>query len=167
VPTFPNARYIFARAEWEHWQAEAAKTDLPRTGNYIADSVLPIVEAGRAVLVEVDHAIEDGVWLEPLTGHSPGMVGVHLRPKAGRGAGAAAGEAILCGDTMHSIIQVRLPDWSTSFCTDQAAARAMRRRFLARCADKDVLVYPAHFPGPTGGRIESTADGFRFRFVGE
>lgn len=168
VPTFPNARYIFARREWAHWQAEAAATGLPRTGDYIADSVLPIVEAGRAVLVETDHQIEDGVWLDPLPGHTPGLVGLHLR-----GAGAAArnpshgGEAILCGDLMHSIVQVVLPDWSTNFCADQAAARVTRRAFLERHADSGMLVYPAHFPGPSGGRIETTPAGFRFRFIGE
>ena len=159
VPTFPNARYVFARTEWEHWQKLAAETGLPRTGNYIADSVLPIVEANRAVLVDTDHAIEDGVWLDPLPGHSPGAVGVHLD--------SGGQEAVLCGDMMHHMIQCRLPDWSTNFCTDQAAARATRRGFLERYADTDVLICPAHFPAPTIGRIESVAEEFTFRFIGE
>jgi len=159
VPTFPNARYVFARAELEHWQRLAAETGLPRTGDYIADSVLPIVEHGRAVVVETDHGIEDGVWLDPLPGHTPGAVGVHLS--------SGGHEAVLCGDTMHHMIQCYLPDWSTNFCTDQAAARATRRGFLERYADTDVLVYPAHFPAPSGGRIESTAKAFAFRYLGE
>jgi glyoxylase-like metal-dependent hydrolase (beta-lactamase superfamily II) len=159
APTFPNARYIFARTEWEHWQRLAAETGLPRTGDYIADSVLPVVEAGRATLVEMDHAIEDGVWLDPLPGHSPGLVGVHLK--------SGGGEAVLCGDLMHHAIQCRLPDWSTNFCTDQAAARATRRKFLERYADTDTLIWPAHFPAPTGGYIESAPEEFTFRFMGE
>src|SRR5262249_19097546 len=38
VPTFPNARYVLARSEWEHWSAE------PDEWNQIilADSVRPI-----------------------------------------------------------------------------------------------------------------------------
>lgn len=159
VPTFPNARYIFSGTEFDHWRKLAAETGLPRTGNYVADSVLPIVEANRADLVETDHAIEDGVWLDPLPGHSPGSLGVHLR--------SGGAEAILCGDMMHHAIQCRFPDWSTNFCTDQAMARRTRRTFLERHADTDMLVFPAHFPGPTGGRIESRADGFAFRFVDE
>lgn len=159
VPSFPNARYLFARTEFEHWKALAAATGLPRTGNYIEDSVLPIVEANRAVLVDTDHCIEDGVWLEPLPGHSPGAVGLHL--------GSGGCEAILCGDMMHHMIQCRLPDWSTNFCTDQAAARETRRCFLERHADTGMLVFPAHFPGPTGGRIESAAEAFTFRYIGE
>ncbi len=163
VPTFPNARYIFAKKEWEHWQQLATETQLPRTGNYIADSVLPIVEAGRADLVESDHEIETGIWLEPLPGHSPGLVGVNLSSGGGR--------AILCGDLMHHKIQCHFPDWSTNFCTDQSAARTMRRSFLDRHAETDTLVYPAHFPAPTGGRIErAPADvggEFTFTFLGE
>ena len=119
VPTFPNARYLFARTEYEHWQKLAAETGLPRTGDYFTDSVLPVMEAGRADLVDSDFGIEDGVWLDPLPGHSPGAVGLHLK--------SAGGEAVLSGDTMHHMIQCHLPDWSTNFCTDQAQARATRR----------------------------------------
>lgn len=159
VPTFPNARYVFARTEWEHWRKVAAETDLPWTGNYIADSVLPIVEANRAVFVETDHEIETGVWLDPLPGHTPGAVGVHLS-SGGR-------EAVLCGDVMHHMIQCYLPDWSTHFCTDQDQARVTRRKFLASYADTDMLVFPSHFPAPTGGYIESATNEFTFRFIGE
>lgn len=49
VPTFPNARYVFARAELEHWQqvAAAADPDEPINHGSYQDSVLPVVEAGR------------------------------------------------------------------------------------------------------------------------
>jgi glyoxylase-like metal-dependent hydrolase (beta-lactamase superfamily II) len=159
VPTFPKAKYIFSRTDWEHWSKLAAETGLPRTGDYIADSVLPVVEAKRAVMVETDHAIEDGVWFDPLPGHSPGAVGVHLKSNGY--------EAVLCGDTMHHMIQCRLPDWSTNFCTDQRLARITRRALLERYADTDTLICPAHFPLPTIGRVESSSNGFNFRYIGE
>ena len=53
VPTFPNARYLFSRREFDHWNAEHAKTPLP----HFADSVLPVVEAGRAEFVPSDHGV--------------------------------------------------------------------------------------------------------------
>ena len=43
------------------------------------DRVLPVVEAGQAVLVEFDHQIEDGIWLEGAPGHTPGNVMLRLR----------------------------------------------------------------------------------------
>jgi len=80
--------------------------------------------------------------------------------------GPGCDEAVLCGDMMHHMIQCHLPDWSTNFCTNQAATRATRRAFLERYADTDTLIYPAHFPAPTGSRIEATSEAFTFRYIG-
>ena len=73
VPTFPNAKYLFARKEWEFWKQESERDSSTGDGS-IVDSVVPIVEAGKAVLVEGDHAIDDQVFLEPTPGHTPGHV---------------------------------------------------------------------------------------------
>ena len=157
VPTFPNAKYVFAKREYEHWEQEAASTGLPRTGNYMADSVLPIVEAGRAVFVDMDHELDTNVVLYPLPGHTPGQCGVHMK--------GGGGEAIITADMMHHPIQVVYPDWSTMFDTDAAAAHRTRRAFLEKYADSDTLVIPAHFMSPSAGRVESTKGNFRFRFT--
>ena len=159
IPTFPNAKYIFSRREYNHWKALATETGLPRTGNYFSDSILPIVEAEQALMVDASYAPEDGVWLESFPGHTPDALGMHLKSNGD--------EAILCGDLMHHKLQCHLPDWSTNFCTDQNLARKTRSDFLKRYADTDTLIFPAHFPEPTGGHIESTSDGFTFRFIGE
>lgn len=157
VPTFPKARYIFAKAEWEHWQRMSRENQLQRTGDYVADSVLPIVDAGRADLVATDHQISDGIWLDPLPGHTPGLVGVHLKN--------AGGEAIFCGDMMHHPLQVARPQMSTNFDTDQKQAAATRRKFLERTVGTNTLVVPAHFPGATSGYVqERGAGGYGFKF---
>ena len=73
VPTFPNARYLFARSEWAHWSSEAGMAEaLEAYGDVIGDSVRPIVDAGLATFVETDHAITPEVRLEPTPGHTPG-----------------------------------------------------------------------------------------------
>ena len=159
VPTFPNARYIFARTELDFWLAQSEQGLMTRTGDYVADSVIPILDAKRELLVEMDHQIEDGITLAPLPGHTPGQVGLHI---ASGGA-----EAMLCGDLMHHMIQCHIPDWSTIACADQAAARATRTAFLDRYADTDVTILPSHFPNPSAGRIVPTGEAFGFRYVGE
>jgi len=63
VPTFPTATYIFARDEFEFWKQESA-TGREEFG-LIDDSVMPIVEAGRALLVAGDHVIDDRLQFEP------------------------------------------------------------------------------------------------------
>ena len=75
VPTFPRARYLFARREWEHWSTEPD----PDTARIMADSVAPIVEAGLATLVDAEHRLSSEIWLEPTPGHTPGHVSVRLR----------------------------------------------------------------------------------------
>src|SRR5206468_3421113 len=47
VPTFPKARYVFGKTEFDYWIETHAKTPVPP----IADSVLPIVEAKRHEVV--------------------------------------------------------------------------------------------------------------------
>jgi len=74
---------------------------------------------------------------------------------------------MLCADLMHHPLQVRYPEWSTRFCTDPAQARETRIRFFNAHANTKRLVFPAHFPSPTGGIIERDGKDFRFIFDGE
>jgi glyoxylase-like metal-dependent hydrolase (beta-lactamase superfamily II) len=150
VPTFPRARYLFARREWEHWTGE----DEEGTKRILADSVAPVLEAGLAQLVEMDHRVADGIWLEPTPGHTPGHVSVRL---ASDGA-----EAVITGDLMHHPVQVAEPGWQSSFDTDPTRARETRRAFCARYADRPVAVLGTHFHHPTAGWIVSDRNGWRF-----
>ncbi len=150
APTFPRARYLFERSEWAHW----SKVDGDEYGAIIADSVRPVVEAGRAELVASDHRISDEIWLEPTPGHTPGHVSVHL---ASEGA-----EAVITGDLMHHPVQCGEPDWQSTFDDDPVQARATRRAFCARYADRDVAVLGTHFAGPIAGRIVAHGDVWRF-----
>jgi glyoxylase-like metal-dependent hydrolase (beta-lactamase superfamily II) len=150
VPTFPRARYLFARREWEHWSAE----DGEDTRRIVADSVAPVLDAGLATLVEPDHRISDEVWLEPTPGHTPGHVSVRLR--------SGDGDAVITGDLMHHPIQVAEPDWATPFDSDAEQARKTRRAFCERYADGPVTVLGTHFHDPTAGRIVRHGAAWRF-----
>ncbi len=80
APTFANAKYIFARAEYAAAEAE--------NDSVFRENVLPVMEAKQAVLVDMDYALDDEVWLEPTPGHTPGHVGrglarVDARPHPG------------------------------------------------------------------------------------
>lgn len=150
VPTFPRARYLFARREWEHWAAE----NEDGTKRILADSVAPVLEAGLAELVEMDHRVADDIWLEPTPGHTPGHVSVRLH--------GGDADAVITGDLMHHPVQVAEPGWQSAFDTDPAQARETRRAFCARYADRPVTVLGTHFHHPTAGRIVSHRDAWRF-----
>ncbi|WP_164706409.1 MBL fold metallo-hydrolase [Methylobacterium sp. XJLW] len=72
VPTFPNATYVFGRTEHAFWQAEHEKGARGPHLQAYRDSVLPILEAGRALVVDEDHVLEGVLHLAPAPGHTPG-----------------------------------------------------------------------------------------------
>ena len=148
VPTFPNARYLFARKEWDYWKEQPEDW-----GPVVSDSVRPIVDADMADLVEMDHKISSEVWLEPTPGHTPGHVSVHI---------ASAGEeAVITGDMIHHPCQIANPDWSASIDFDGEQSTRTRNSFLERYADRPVLVIGTHFAGPTAGRVVRDGDAYR------
>jgi len=151
VPTFARGRYVIPGDEWEFWKWEAENGREP--SGCIADSVLPVVEAGRASLVGPDHTIAPGLAFEPAPGHTPGHVAVRLT--------TPAGQAVFAGDLMHRTVQVAEPQWNSQFCHDGARARKTREAFVERHADSGVLVLPAHFPHP--GYVVRGSGGFRFK----
>jgi glyoxylase-like metal-dependent hydrolase (beta-lactamase superfamily II) len=154
VPTFPNAKYVFARSEWEGFEALHRKHPQPQ----FLDSVLPIMEARQAELVSGDFALDDEVWLEPTPGHTPGHVCVHL---ASQGS-----EAVITGDCIHSPVQCVEPEWIMRADFDPTLARTTRRSFLERYCDSNVMVCATHFPEPSIGHITQRDKVFWFEYEG-
>jgi glyoxylase-like metal-dependent hydrolase (beta-lactamase superfamily II) len=153
VPTFPNARYVFGKTEFDYWTEQNAKAVVPP----FADSVLPVVEANTAEIVSNEYQIGDHVRLLPTPGHTPGHVAITF----GRGKD----NAVISGDLMHSPLQTRYPNLSAKFDVDQAEAATTRRNFLERYCDTDTLCCTAHFPSPSSGKIRRWGDGFRCEAV--
>ena len=149
VPTFPNATYLFARQEWAYW----SKHEQEEFGPVIEDSVRPIVEAGLAELVEMDHRLTEEVWLEPTPGHTPGHVSVRIRSEGE--------EAVITGDMTHHPCQMAHPDWAANVDVDPAQSTATRRAFYARYADQPVLIIGTHFASPTAGKLKRDGEAYR------
>ena len=159
VPTFPNARYFFTRKEWDYWCSADGLLAMQRTGDYMADSVLPIVEAGLADFVSMDHEILPEVRLIPAAGHTPGFVCVDVC--------ASGARLVLAGDVLHTPLQCMFPEWGTRFCADPRGAARTRLRLLSGWADNRTLVMPTHFPSPSAGLFERKHSAFSFRYADE
>jgi glyoxylase-like metal-dependent hydrolase (beta-lactamase superfamily II) len=156
VPTFPNARYLFGRTEYEHWEKqnrEAQKRGeaLPNHGSF-ADSVLPVMDAKQADLVASDHQIEDGVHLEAAPGHTPGGCLLHVRNRGAHG--------IFSGDVIHTPVQLADPGLSSRFCSDAELSARTRRALCERIADTPSVLFTGHFPAPSASRIVRKAGAF-------
>jgi glyoxylase-like metal-dependent hydrolase (beta-lactamase superfamily II) len=155
VPTFPNAKYVFHKREYAVWEQENAKGANP-PGTVFRDNCLPIVEAGQALLVDDDYALDDTVTLTPTPGHSPCHCCVNIFSKGQR--------AVVAGDLMHHAIQCREPEWSSKPDWDMKQSALSRRKFFGSVAGTDTLILPIHFPTPTVGLITADGNGFDYKF---
>ena len=150
-----DLKYVFHKGEYAAWEAENAKGNDP-PGTVFRDNCLPIVEAGQALLVDDDYALDDTITLTPTPGHSPCHCCVNIFSKGQR--------AVVAGDLMHHQIQCREPDWSAKPDWDMKQSAVSRRKFFASVADTDTLILPIHFPRPTVGLIKADGDRFDYRF---
>ena len=141
IPTFPNARYLFAQIEYEHWKSD---TGNPVTKT-LSNTVQPILDAGLAELVETTHRITGEVWLEPTPGHSPGHVSVAID--------SGGKKALITGDMTHHPVQWAEPDWGLEVDFDAEEAANTRKRVVREHVDSSTLIIGTHYPTPTSGRI--------------
>ena len=156
VPTFPKAKYLISRIEWDYW-IEAANRRAYNEDLYFEDSILPVLESGQIVFIDDGFAVDKGVSVEATPGHTPG----HLCVRIVHGMQ----EAVMSGDLMHNALQVAVPSLNSCFCVNGELSRQTRRQFLERCFDGGSLVMPAHFPAPSAGRVVRSGKGhFGFAF---
>ena len=144
VPTFPQARYLFGRREWQHWK------QLRDTGGYhhmdhLQDSIDPILAAGLEQFIDADFRLTDEISLIATPGHTPGHVSVLIDSRGER--------AVITGDLMHSPIQIAIPATEARFDMDKPQAARTRCDFVERFSNSGTLVIGTHFAEPTAGHI--------------
>jgi glyoxylase-like metal-dependent hydrolase (beta-lactamase superfamily II) len=155
VPTFPNARYLFVRREYERWDPQRPGHDpIAYNVGVFEDSVQPIVEAGLADLTADTHDISPALRIEPAYGHTRGHSLLRLA--------SAGAEALFVGDTFHHPVQFLRPEVTLGGCDDLRQAIATRIELIARAANSGALLIPAHFQAPHVGHIRKAAGGYRF-----
>jgi len=156
VPTFPNAKYYFGQSEFEFWDGRARKGfDLP--ARILADSVNPVIEAGKAELVATNFRLNEHIWFEPAPGHTPGQFVVHVQ--------AGAQKIVFATDAVHHPLQIAFPQFSTIFCEDKEQAARTRLDLLTAVADTDTILVPEHFAYPVAGRVVREGTGFGYVYL--
>lgn len=157
VPTFPNARYLFGRREYDHWVGGPGPQIFPENVAVIEDSVAPVVAAGLVTFVGDGDEILPGLTVEAAPGHTNG----HLSLKYT----SPEGSFIVTGDCLHQPIQIYVPELNSCFCENPEAARRTRRGLLDWCADTAALLLPIHFGPPHAGFVRRDGVGYRFEPV--
>lgn len=145
VPSFPNADYVFSRADLE-WARDigtgapelSVEADLART---YADSIEPVLGRSRSVEPPLTLAAVDGtaVSLVPAPGHSPGHCIVEITAPDGR-------TAVITGDVIHHPTQLAFPELRQNGDADPDLAARTRQDLLDRAARRSSTLLTAHFP---------------------
>ncbi len=157
TPTFPNARYIFVKKEYEYWKNTPDNGNLDTSFGLI-DSIEPVMNSKQADFVGYDYALDDRIYFEPAPGHTPGQVVIHIKSKEKH--------LIIAGDIFHHPIQTAQPDWTADYYdVDTIGAEKTRIKFLNQYADSGVIIIGAHFGNKPAGIIEKNNQKIIFKPV--
>jgi len=149
VPSFPKARYVFGKIEYEYWRDHSDSSEHAAVFN---DSVKPIADAGLADLIASDQKLCDEITLIPTPGHSPGHMSIHIV--------SDGQQALLTGDAAHHPCQMAHLDWSSTADSDPKQSAVTRQELFGRFADQPTLVIGGHY---NAGHIRR--DGASFKFI--
>ncbi|HEX8966955.1 MAG TPA: MBL fold metallo-hydrolase, partial [Chloroflexota bacterium] len=149
VITFPNARYLFHKADWDHFtDPQVIKRDDPQSRlARIADTCLfPVRDAGQVDLVTSDTSVTDEVRILHTPGHTPGSVSVLVE---------SGGEsAIFIGDVAHLCVQLTEYDWSPLGDLDRETSPRSRQKVVEEAVGRNALVAGPHLEeGPVFGHM--------------
>jgi len=153
VLTFPKARYLFPKDEFDYWHALHQKGEAVNGGSHV-DSVLPIIDAGLADFMDGKSEVAGCLAPEPVPGHAPGMLSFRIRSRGEEG--------IFTADIMHNAIQIARPDWNDRYCLWPDKALESRAAVLARAAERGALIMPMHLGSPYCGYVRRQGDGYAF-----
>ncbi|MGI8648664.1 MAG: hypothetical protein ACR2JX_10630 [Mycobacteriales bacterium] len=159
IPTFPNARYLVSRTEYDHFTRPEFTGERRQI---FTDSLKPILDHKLLELLNVPAKgfdVSPDIRLVSTPGHTPGHVSVELT--------SAGKVAMISGDVLHHPIQLAHSEWNCNFDADAEQAVSTRRIFLDKLADSDTLIIGTHFPAPTVGWIRRDGDTYRFQAAQE
>lgn len=145
VPVFDRARHLVSKRELDYWSGPDGQAAMTRTGDYLRDSVHPLVAHDLLEFAHGGRKIGRYIELVDAPGHTPGNLCVRVM---GRNV-----ELLLAGDLLHHPLQLVSPETSTRYCVDPARAAATRKQILTDVVDRGVVLQTAHFAGTSASRV--------------
>jgi glyoxylase-like metal-dependent hydrolase (beta-lactamase superfamily II) len=153
VPTFPNARYIVQRKEWE----DAAHPDELTAPGYPPANFAPLQSRGVLDLVEGEVRFLPEIRLVPTPGHTAGHQSIWLE------SGGAA--ALFTGDAAIHASHLERINWVGAVDNFPITSVATKRRLVEEIMGRRASVVVTHHPFPGLGVLVQPEGERRPRFV--
>ena len=140
VPTFPKARYLVGRDEWEDANSGTAELETA----YPLENITPLAEADVVSLIDNGQEVVPGMVARQTGGHTRG----HLAFEFAAGAERVLMIGDLCATSMHLHRM-----WNLSYDTYPMVSRRVKPQMLSEAADGGWwLVWP-HDIRTVAGRV--------------
>ena len=145
-PTFPRARYVAHRADWDTVRRPEVQQKLADIApGYVGQALTPLESLGVLDLADGDRVLSPEVTALHTPGHTPGSMSLLVASRGER--------AILVGDAIGHPAQVEHPDWGVIDDMDGPQAEKTRRQLLDRVEAEGLVFSASHFPEPFFGRV--------------
>jgi len=141
-PTFPRARYVVQRGEWQ----DAVEAHAVMSGTYRPENLAPLENAGVLALVDGDAEILPGVSVALLPGHTRHQQSVILR--------SGGQEAVLPADLMPTSAHVGLR-WNMAYDLLPFENMVNKQRLLELAVRRESLLILGQDPHRAAWRAES------------
>ena len=152
VLSFPNARYVVQRGEYEY----ATHTNERTGASYFPHNFTPIRDAGRIALVDGETEVAKGITVVPTPGHVPFHQSIRLE--------SDGDVAFYLGDLVPTVHHLPLP-WIMGYDVEPLRTLETKREILTRAAAEDWIMIFEHDARIPWSRI--TNDGKSFVLVKE
>ncbi len=146
--TFPNARYVAHRADWEVFQRPEVMELFPPHWDL---ALGPLQTLGVLDLLDGEHALTSEITAIPTPGHTPGSMSLAVVSGGQR--------AYILGDVFHGPTQITETSWKFSFDMDGDQGVATRAAMIERAESEDAIMAICHHGG--FGRV-ARAEGRRY-----
>ncbi len=138
--TFPNARYVVQRGEYEY----ATHTNERTAGSYFPHNFVPIAAAGCFDFLDGEREVVQGITAIPTPGHTPFHQGYLLESDGER--------AFFIADLVPTAAHLPLP-WIMGYDVEPLVTLETKRRILKRAVEEGWLVIFEHDAKTAWGKV--------------
>jgi glyoxylase-like metal-dependent hydrolase (beta-lactamase superfamily II) len=149
VPTFPNAKYVIQKGEWEY----AVNPHFRDRVSYFNDHFLPLEEHGQLELVDGAAEITNGVTVELMPGHTSFHQGVKVQ--------SGEGTLVFFGDMVPTSAHLGL-GYIASYDLFPVITLETKAGFFEKAVEEDWIIALDHDPVHYFGKVKKVEEKYVF-----